>query len=173
MQREASPTACVIDSQSGEKMYREKAAATLIRTATTQARRSRARSVISSSIRLALVLHAIVHPADIQERDGGILLISTLFGRFPFLRKMFADGGIRGHNSSRRSHVCFRSSTSRSSSDPMRRAGSRCCHAMGRRTDVRLAQPLPPPVQGFRESDPKRTGFSPPCVDPAHATKGL
>jgi transposase len=42
------------------------------------------------------VLHAIVHPADIQERDGGILLISTLFGRFPFLRKLFADGGYQG-----------------------------------------------------------------------------
>jgi len=45
---------------------------------------------------VGLVLHAIVHPADIQERDGGILLISTLFGRFPFLRKMFADGGYQG-----------------------------------------------------------------------------
>jgi hypothetical protein len=31
-----------------------------------------------------------------QERDGGILLISTLFGRFPFLRKLFADGGYQG-----------------------------------------------------------------------------
>jgi transposase len=45
---------------------------------------------------VGLVLHAIVHPADIQERDGGILLISTLFGRFPFLRKLFADGGYQG-----------------------------------------------------------------------------
>jgi hypothetical protein len=38
------------------------------------------------------VLHAIVHPGDAQERDGGVLLISTLFGRFPFLW-LFADGG--------------------------------------------------------------------------------
>jgi hypothetical protein len=29
-------------------------------------------------------------------RDGGILLISALFGRFPFLRKLFADGGYQG-----------------------------------------------------------------------------
>jgi len=37
---------------------------------------------------VGLVLHAIVHPADIEERDGGILLISALFGWFPFLRKL-------------------------------------------------------------------------------------
>jgi transposase len=42
------------------------------------------------------VLHAVVHPADIQDRDGGILLLSTLFGLFPFLKKLFADGGYQG-----------------------------------------------------------------------------
>lgn len=41
-------------------------------------------------------MHAIVHPADIQDRDGGVLLISTLFGLYPFLRKLFADGGYQG-----------------------------------------------------------------------------
>jgi transposase len=42
------------------------------------------------------VLHAIVHPADIQDRDGGILVIKTLFGMYPFLEKLFADGGYQG-----------------------------------------------------------------------------
>ena len=45
---------------------------------------------------LGLMLHAIVHPADIQDRDGGALLLNTLFGRFPFLTKLFADGGYQG-----------------------------------------------------------------------------
>ena len=45
---------------------------------------------------LGLLLHAIVHPADIQDRDGGILLLATLFGMYPFLKKLFADGGYRG-----------------------------------------------------------------------------
>jgi transposase len=45
---------------------------------------------------LGLLLHAIVHPADIQDRDGGILLLATLFGRYPFLQKLFADGGYQG-----------------------------------------------------------------------------
>ena len=42
------------------------------------------------------MLHAIVHPADIQDRDGGILLLATLFGMYPFLKKLFADGGYQG-----------------------------------------------------------------------------
>src|SRR4029434_11178733 len=42
------------------------------------------------------LLHAIIHPADIQDRDGGILLLATLFGMYPFLKKLFADGGYQG-----------------------------------------------------------------------------
>jgi transposase len=45
---------------------------------------------------LGLLLHAIVHPADIQDRDGGILVMATLFGMFPFLKTLFADGGYQG-----------------------------------------------------------------------------
>jgi hypothetical protein len=37
-----------------------------------------------------LLLYAIVHPANIQDRDGGILLLATLFGMYPFLKKLFA-----------------------------------------------------------------------------------
>ncbi len=42
------------------------------------------------------MLHAIVHAADMQDRDGGVLLMATLFGLFPFLRKLYADGGYQG-----------------------------------------------------------------------------
>jgi transposase len=38
----------------------------------------------------------VVHPADIQDRDGGVLVLSTLFGLYPFLRKLFADAGYQG-----------------------------------------------------------------------------
>jgi transposase len=41
-------------------------------------------------------MHAIVHGADIQDRDGGALLMATLFGAFPFLLKLYADGGYQG-----------------------------------------------------------------------------
>jgi transposase len=41
-------------------------------------------------------MHAVVHPADIQDRDGGILVMTTLFGLYPFLKKLFADAGYQG-----------------------------------------------------------------------------
>jgi transposase len=41
-------------------------------------------------------MHAIVHAGDIQDRDGGALLLATLFGMFPFLLKLYADGGYQG-----------------------------------------------------------------------------
>jgi transposase len=42
------------------------------------------------------LLHAIVHSAGIQDRDGGIALLATLFGQFPFLKKLFADSAYQG-----------------------------------------------------------------------------
>jgi transposase len=41
-------------------------------------------------------MHAIVHRADIQDRDGGTLVMATLFGLYPFLLKLYADGGYQG-----------------------------------------------------------------------------
>ena len=38
----------------------------------------------------------ITHAADIQDRDGGVLLMATLFGIYPFLLKLYADGGYQG-----------------------------------------------------------------------------
>jgi transposase len=43
-----------------------------------------------------LLIHAIVHAADIQDRDGGALVMATLFGMYPFLLKLYADGGYQG-----------------------------------------------------------------------------
>lgn len=37
-----------------------------------------------------------MHPADIQDRDGGVLLLSALFGLYPFLEKLFADSAYAG-----------------------------------------------------------------------------
>jgi hypothetical protein len=43
-----------------------------------------------------LLLHTIVHSAGIQDRDGGISLLATLFGQFPFLAKLFGDSAYAG-----------------------------------------------------------------------------
>jgi len=37
-----------------------------------------------------------VHAADIQDRDGGELVMATLFGLYPFLLRLYADGGYQG-----------------------------------------------------------------------------
>ena len=39
---------------------------------------------------------AIVHAADVQDRDGGVLLMASLFGMYPFLLKLYADSGYQG-----------------------------------------------------------------------------
>ena len=41
-------------------------------------------------------MHAIVHAADIRDCDGGALLMASLCGAFPFLVKLYADGGYQG-----------------------------------------------------------------------------
>jgi transposase len=43
-----------------------------------------------------LLMQAIVHAADVQDRDGGVLLMATLFGLFPFLLRLYADSGYQG-----------------------------------------------------------------------------
>jgi transposase len=34
--------------------------------------------------------------ADLRDRDGGVLLMATSFGLYPFLLKLYADGGYQG-----------------------------------------------------------------------------
>jgi transposase len=41
-------------------------------------------------------MQAVVHAADLQDRDGGVLLMGTLFGVYPFLLKLYADAGYLG-----------------------------------------------------------------------------
>lgn len=46
--------------------------------------------------KLGLLLHAVVHPADIRDRDGGVLGLSSLIAMHPFLLKLFADAIFEG-----------------------------------------------------------------------------
>jgi len=93
-EREASPTACVIDSQSVKSAEKRGSfvdphgfdAGKLIK--------GKKRHLLVDT--LGLVLHVLVTAANVQDRDGGVLLLSTLFGQFPFLRKVFADSAYTG-----------------------------------------------------------------------------
>jgi transposase len=42
------------------------------------------------------VLRGIVHPASVQDRDGLAALLTRIRRRFPWLRRLFADGGYQG-----------------------------------------------------------------------------
>jgi putative transposase len=45
---------------------------------------------------LGLILHVVVHPANIQDRDGAKLVLAILLQRFGWLRCIFVDGGYAG-----------------------------------------------------------------------------
>jgi putative transposase len=45
---------------------------------------------------LGLILHVVVHTANIQDRDGAKLVLSILLQRFGWLRCIFVDGGYAG-----------------------------------------------------------------------------
>jgi transposase len=95
--REASPSAGVIDSQSvcakrGVPKTTESGgirgfgAAKFVK--------GRKRRIITDTG--GLLVGAIVHAADIQDRDGAPALLALIRAAFPWLRHLFADGGDGG-----------------------------------------------------------------------------
>ena len=88
--REASPSAGVIDSQSvkttesgGPRGYD---AGKKIK--------GRKRHILTDTE--GNLVHAVIHTADIQDRDGAPLVLREIIRRFPWLRHVFADGGYAG-----------------------------------------------------------------------------
>jgi len=92
--REASPTVAIIDSQSVKSA--EKGGRAIDPAGYDSGKKIKGKKRHLPVDTEGLVLQVIVHAADIQDRDGGVLLLATLFGLFPFLRKLYADAGYQG-----------------------------------------------------------------------------
>ena len=86
-----------------------------------------------------LLLHGIVTAADVQDRDGGLALLATLFGLFPFLGKLFADSAYQVFH--RALAGILPDLEPDRQADRVKGFGAQ---ALGGRTHHRLAQPLPP-----------------------------
>ena len=94
MDREASPTACTIDSQSVKST--EKGGACIDPNGYDAGKKIKGKKRHILVDTQGLLMHAVVHAADIQDRDGGILVLASMFGLYPFLQKIFADAGYQG-----------------------------------------------------------------------------
>jgi hypothetical protein len=89
----------------------------------------------------SLVLHAIVHAADIQDRDGGVLVMATLFGMSPFLLKLYAERRLSGTAVPGRLEACRSAGQRRDREAIGRGQGVHCStQAMDCRGNDRLAQ---------------------------------
>ncbi|TXN23967.1 IS5 family transposase [Methylobacterium sp. WL9] len=94
--RDASPTAGVIDSQSVKGAEKRGPRFDPQGYDAGKKIKGKKRHVLVDT--QGLLMHALVHPADIQDRDrdGGVLVMAMLFGLYPFLLKLYADGGYQG-----------------------------------------------------------------------------
>jgi transposase len=50
---------------------------------------------------MGLLLNVVVHPADVQDRDGALDLLRQARRLFPFIERIFADGGYAGEKMAR------------------------------------------------------------------------
>ncbi len=45
---------------------------------------------------LGLLLNVVVYPADVQDRDGAAIVLRQARRSFPFIERIYADGGYQG-----------------------------------------------------------------------------
>lgn len=89
--REASPSAGVIDSQT----VKTTESGGLCGYDAGKKVKGRKRHILTDTD--GNLVHAVVHAADIQDRDGAPLVLGEIVRRFPWLRHVFADGGYAGN----------------------------------------------------------------------------
>ena len=86
----ASPSAAVIDSQSGKTTE----SGGVQGYDTGKKIKGRKHRILTDTC--GYLVHAAIHSADIQDRDGAPLVLAAIINRFPWLRRVFADDGYAG-----------------------------------------------------------------------------
>ena len=118
-------------------------------------------------------MDAIVHAADIQDRDGGVLLMATLFGMYPFLLKLYADAGYQGPKFQQGlARVCREVNV-----EIVRRCDTGKFVVLPKRWIVERTiawlKPLPSPEQRLGMPQQKRVGLPALGISPAYAPTAL
>jgi hypothetical protein len=94
---------------------------------------------------------AVVHTADIQDRDGAPDVLTSLRTSFPWLRHVFADGAMLATSCVAPS-LGAGDGRSKSSSDPTLPRASRCFPADGRGTNLCLVRAQPRLAKDFENT---------------------
>ncbi|MGC2506223.1 MAG: IS5 family transposase [Candidatus Acidiferrales bacterium] len=92
--REASPSAAIIDSQSAKAAQKGGSALDPQGFDAGKKVTGRKRHILVDT--LGLMLSVVVHPADVQDRDGARQVLRTARRLFPFIERIFADAGYQG-----------------------------------------------------------------------------
>jgi putative transposase len=92
--REASPSAAIIDSQSAKAARKGGASIDPQGYDAGKKVTGRKRHIMVDT--LGLMLGIVVHPANVQDRDGAEAVLRQTRRSFPFIEVIFADGGYQG-----------------------------------------------------------------------------
>jgi transposase len=98
--REVSPTAAIIDSPERQGCSKRGSALDPQGFDAGKKITGRKRHILVDT--LGLLLNVVVHPADVQDRDGARLVLDRRTRRlFPFIARIFADAGYQGPRAGR------------------------------------------------------------------------
>jgi hypothetical protein len=119
---------------------------------------------------LGLILAVAVTGANVQDRDGGQLVLKGLKDRFPRLARVWANGVYAGRLvewAEKTARVCARYRLQTKGTDWL----FRFARALDRGANLRMAGQLPSPRSGLRDSSTHERGLDQNRHDPPYGAK--